>query len=376
MQALLAMRNLDILILVAAILLLVCIYLYGLCSFYLKSSKKIKPLFCPPEGLSALDCFTIYKGRFTQQFITVAILSMQAEKYLKIVCKQKTYDCILNKLEGAGNALYDRLASFLFIEKKSFVFTDPYEKILPNKKAYLLKKGTDTISISFAIKRATSPGDYYYRISQGAADEYLNYLILNNCLDELDKYYNIASKKYIKSNYKLLTFSAVISAAAIFSAMFLYLNPDITCWLSVVLIFINVMLITVLKQRTFEGESLLQQLLAFKKYLGLNAKERQAGCPKITKELFDKYLPYAFALGEWKAWAESFYNAGAEPGRQYYSAITLFTANNHDVITKLNSLIKSIKSTLDVCLRWRVGGHAFFTGNRFANFRKLIDKLS
>ena len=59
---------------------------------------------------------------------------------------------------------------------------------------------------------------------------------------------------------------------------------------------------------TIEGRAVLDHIAGFKQYLSITERERldRMTPPKDTPELFEKYLPYAIALGVENHWATRF----------------------------------------------------------------------
>ena len=65
-----------------------------------------------------------------------------------------------------------------------------------------------------------------------------------------------------------------------------------------------------LKAPTREGRRVMDKIEGFKMYLGTAEKdrlERMKG-PELTPEVFEMFLPYAFALGVGNTWCERFEN--------------------------------------------------------------------
>jgi uncharacterized membrane protein len=95
--------------------------------------------------------------------------------------------------------------------------------------------------------------------------------------------------------------------AVVVVAMLLLLNP-IFFWL--------------LEAPTLIGRRLMDQIEGFRLYLSVAEKERMAllDIPARTPELFEKYLPYALALGVDQKWSEQFADVlgkAGETGAQY-----------------------------------------------------------
>jgi uncharacterized membrane protein YgcG len=72
-----------------------------------------------------------------------------------------------------------------------------------------------------------------------------------------------------------------------------------------------------LKAPTMAGRRVLDQIEGFKLFLTVSEKDRLnfENPPERTPELFDKFLPYAFALGVEQKWAEQFADVLAAAGR-------------------------------------------------------------
>jgi uncharacterized membrane protein len=72
---------------------------------------------------------------------------------------------------------------------------------------------------------------------------------------------------------------------------------------------------------TRAGRAVLERIEGFRHYLSITERERldRLAAPEDTPELFERYLPYAIALGVEKRWAERFAGilaAAAAQGRQ------------------------------------------------------------
>ena len=80
------------------------------------------------------------------------------------------------------------------------------------------------------------------------------------------------------------------------------------CGLYVTGILLCVIFQHLLKRPTTEGQKLRDQILGFKNYLSVAEAERLGleNPPERTPELFEKFLPYALALGVEQAWSEQF----------------------------------------------------------------------
>jgi uncharacterized membrane protein YgcG len=74
------------------------------------------------------------------------------------------------------------------------------------------------------------------------------------------------------------------------------------------IVFINILFYNLLKAPTFSGRKIMDKIEGFKMYLATAEKDRLnvLNPPEKTPELFEKYLPYAFALDVEQAWSEQF----------------------------------------------------------------------
>ena len=72
-----------------------------------------------------------------------------------------------------------------------------------------------------------------------------------------------------------------------------------------------------LKAPTRAGRALLDKVEGFKQFLTAVEGDRlqRMSVPEITPQLFEKYLPYAVALGVEQAWAEQFSRSMAAAGQ-------------------------------------------------------------
>ena len=71
---------------------------------------------------------------------------------------------------------------------------------------------------------------------------------------------------------------------------------------------LHALYIYLLRAPTPKGRLLLDELMGFKLYLEVAEQEdlNRSAAPKKTPELFERYLPFAVALGVEQAWAEQF----------------------------------------------------------------------
>jgi uncharacterized membrane protein len=75
-----------------------------------------------------------------------------------------------------------------------------------------------------------------------------------------------------------------------------------------ILLVLNIVFFFLLRRRTVEGRKLQDEIEGFKLFLSVTEKDRMNfhNPPGKTPELFEKFLPYALALGVEQNWAEQF----------------------------------------------------------------------
>jgi uncharacterized membrane protein YgcG len=83
-------------------------------------------------------------------------------------------------------------------------------------------------------------------------------------------------------------------------------------------IVLHAIYIYLLRAPTAQGRLLMDQLMGFKLYLEVAEKDdlNRLQAPQKTPELFEKYLPFAVALGVEQAWAEQFSDVFSRLGEQ------------------------------------------------------------
>ncbi len=105
----------------------------------------------------------------------------------------------------------------------------------------------------------------------------------------------------------LVTFASVVSVP-IFIVMLLILTT-------------NACFYYLLKKPTLRGCAIMDKIDGFKMYLSMAEKDRleKLTPPKMTPALFEKYLPFAIALGVENQWGERFKNALTEAAYEKYA---------------------------------------------------------
>ena len=104
---------------------------------------------------------------------------------------------------------------------------------------------------------------------------------------------------------------------------------------------------------TREGRAVLDHIAGFKQYLSITEAERldRMTAPRDTPEVFERYLPYAIALGVENRWAERFAGVLAAAAAQGHQGFAWYAGSSspwndptgftHDVGSSLSSTISS-----------------------------------
>jgi len=258
--------NLDLLILLLCILIL--ILLYGHAWFKIQKDKPvIMPLFTPPNNMLPADCLFLYSQNFSNTAVTATIVDMAIKGYLKIkhvpgnLLTTANYTLIKNQEAPlVENPKYDNLAKILF-DKKSEVKLD-------SSNSQIIIKLLDR------IKFITNTNGSY----------------IIDAINGIDLQCGIS-----------------ISLMAFIGAAYWY-QSDYFILFIIIIFGINMLAAHYLKTYTPEGKELYAKITGFRMYLSYAEKDRieRLNPPTITHELFEKYLPYAIALGVDQAWSNYF----------------------------------------------------------------------
>lgn len=241
----------------------------------------VYPQFEVPDNLSPASIGMIKQGRYSSQFITASIVDLAVKGYLEIIEEEKG---IVRKLLFGGK-------KFALQKLKNS------DEQLPIEERHLLRKlftgGATKVSIS---------GNYNSTIAS-VVDAYRL-----NIKGQWSKLLNQGN------NYKFLLFPILF--AGFYFICFLVLIPyfrveNVGLYL-LGFLFTNFLLFLIyqwlIKKPSEKKLELRSQIKGFEMYLNA-AEERQIQTfnpPKITPEIFEKYLPYAMVLGAEKVWGKTF----------------------------------------------------------------------
>lgn len=281
----------------------------------------------PPDNLTSAEIGTVYDNKADNKDITAMLIQLAINGYLKI------------KQYGKGKSDYE------FIRMKS-------EEGLKNE---FEKKLFNAIFDSGDKKKLSSMKNKFYKDMQEI---------------KRDVYKEVTKKGYYSRNpnrarFGLLFILSMLSLVGSFVLGGIATNFFLgaAMFISGIIMFVFSMLMS---QKTVKGAQTLEKIQGFKQFLEVTEKERLKfhNPPNMVPELFEKYLPYAMALGVENRWAENFrdiYNQapdwyeGYGTGTNMWSAVALTNSLNSFSTNSQSVMVSAPSSTAS-------GGGSGFSG--------------
>ncbi|MGL6266501.1 MAG: DUF2207 domain-containing protein [Chitinophagaceae bacterium] len=290
----------------------------------------IFPQFEPPAGLTPADTGFILDQKYASRLFAATLVDAAVHKELEIsidrvglIFKANEYTFSkLDKVEGTGsdaqisrygfslNEIYGQKAKSGTYNPIFKTLNSSLEKTLKNR-FLLTKKGKPGVSAMFA---------------KNSGYGYLGIVLLLLAL--------IVSFFFTINFFSQPVF--IITICLVFSILLL-----------------NIIFIRIMSAYTHEGRAVTDHILGFKMYLE-QAEQRVYNMltpPEKTLDLFEKYLPYAIALGVENAWAEKFdsiiqhaIEAGYQPA--YFSGNSGRFSNNFNVAAMSAGISSGLSSTI------------------------------
>jgi len=223
----------------------------------------IIPLFKPPMGMTPAACSYVLNMSFNRQAFAAAVVSLGVKGYLEIEeqkdgfrLRRKTTPPSVTASKGES-ALLDSL----------FLLSDEIELDQKNHRSFI--KGRDGLR-------------------QALKNEYLGRLFILNTIYVLPAV--------------LLTIGAAFIAAAMPGGPVVWV-PFVILSLALHGIFLYLM-----RAPTPAGRKIMDQIEGFRMYLDTGEQDRleRMRSPQLTPEVFETFLPYAFALGVENGWCNRF----------------------------------------------------------------------
>ncbi|MDO8907987.1 MAG: DUF2207 domain-containing protein [Pseudohongiella sp.] len=221
----------------------------------------IFPHYEPPGGLSPASARYIMRMGYDSKAFTAAVVSLAVKGYVRISQTKKDYT--LHKLDSNQELAAGEKALF--------------EKLFSKGAIVELKNENHAI-----VSRAR------YAHKSALRKNYLN------------TYFKINGRYLLPS----LAGSALIMLLIVMTNSFV---PLVMVFLLLIVV-VHGIFAWLLKAPTGEGRKVMDKLEGFKLYLEVAEKDdlNVAHPPELTPELFERFLPFAIALGVEQAWAERF----------------------------------------------------------------------
>jgi len=165
-----------------------------------------------------------------------------------------------------------------------------------------------------------------------------------------------ALKKALKSEYKGRLFQlnsaylappALMSVAAAIIAVFLDGGPLVWISYAVLTVSLHVLFFYLMRAPTPAGRLVMDEIEGFKMYLGTAEQDRldRMRSPALTPEVFETFLPYAYALGVENSWCKRFANEIPEEVREQAGYHPAWYIGNFHGMNALNHLGDNFSSS-------------------------------
>jgi uncharacterized membrane protein YgcG len=226
----------------------------------------IIPRYRPPEGLSPAACRYVLSMAFGKEAFTAALISLAVKRRVKI--------------EEKG--------------KKEFSL----ERLPDPKDGAALSRGERAL----LAKLLPAPGT---RIE------------MDNTNHETFQSARRALKKALKAEYLGRLFhlnlvylvpAVLITIGAAVGAMFLYAAPVVWIAYAILSLGLHLLFLYLMRAPTPAGRGVMDDIEGFRMYLGTAEQERldRMQSPELTPEVFEAFLPYAYALDVENEWCDRF----------------------------------------------------------------------
>jgi uncharacterized membrane protein len=271
------------------------------------------PLFSPPGNLSPAASRYVYRMGFDNRCYAAAIINMAVKGFLSIEENDGTYTLI------KGPEANDRLLSAGEQNIARTLFAASNTQVLEKANHRVIKKSVNRLKTSLKREYHQSqfmtntiylvPGFFISLLSLMAvgfstgADTAIPLVMMSVWLTG----WTFTIFMLIRQQQKLM--AAIFSIFGVFSvAGTVVALSAMLSLLMIGLIGVNILFYYLMKAPTESGRKLMDRLEGFRMYLGTAEEHRlnTLNPPEHTLELFEKFLPYALALGVDQAWSEKF----------------------------------------------------------------------
>ena len=304
------------------------------------------PLFDPPGGMCPSAVRYVSRMGFDNTCFTAAVIDMASKGYLTIGEADGSYE--LDKPDGADESALSpfekKAAGRLFrswkhidVDNKNHSTFEGAIKDLKKSLAAEYRKKLFFANVKYFVPGVvlsvlTLAAVGVIALTQGHPE--VGFLGLWLSIWSVGVFFLV--RQVITAWKGVLSGGLVAAGGAIFISLFAlpflggevfalwFLLQSASVWLGVVVLAIavvNVVFLHLLKRPTVEGRKVMDAIDGFRMYLSTAERDLldAAHPPEKTPELFEKFLPYALALGVENAWAEKFEDVLARAFREGYS---------------------------------------------------------
>ena len=275
-------------------------------------SGVIIPQYAPPHDLSPAAMRYIHKMRFDHKAYAAAIINMAVKGHITIAEDDDTYtltrvaDADDTRLTAGERKLRQRLfkgRTSMTLQQSNHesirasvkalkrFLRGEYHKLYFHTNGWYLVPGLAISAVTLLV------------CDIGATDDKPSFLFLTIWLTVW------SFTVFILLTQRLFVMAGLFG---IFEIAALFALADMSSWeltaLVILLILVNVIFLYLVKAPTNTGRRIMDAIEGFKMYLSVAEKNRMnvLNPPEQTPELFEKYLPYALALGVDQEWSEQF----------------------------------------------------------------------
>ncbi len=300
----------------------------------------IVPLFAPPKGLSPAAARFVMRMGYDNKCFATALISLAVKGFVRIDEDKGLFskDCTLTRLRQghAGLSAGERaVMDTLFASKDTFELKQKNHATVQKAiKAHKAKLGKEHESVTFnANSHYMLPGVLLTLLTIGAValslegDERYAALFMTAWLS----FWTVACTFLVLN--AVTAFRSGNFVAGVLAGLFAlpFLGGEIAgIWVYAglaslpaalclpFLLTISALFYKLLKAPTFQGRRLMDEIEGFKLFLSVSEKQRLELLhpPERTPELFEKFLPFALALGVENRWSEQFAEVLARAGQE------------------------------------------------------------
>jgi hypothetical protein len=302
----------------------------------------IMPLYEPPDGMSPAAVRFLERMGFDDKAFTCAIIGLAAKRYLKIEQdNSKTY-----KLVRQGKAPSEAGLSADEKALAKILFEDGTPLVLKNAKHTLLSRAQKAVENTLHATTETgffrTNGRYVWPgallslaaiaamlVTRGGSPlavalfmsvwltgwSFGVYALLSSVFRAWRSARSEGVLGYGQAGFLTLFSLPFVAGECVGIGLLFWTCGVIAAGIIASAIFLNVLFHHLLKAWTLAGRALLDRVEGFKMFLKAVDADRlqtMAPPPDKTPELFERFLPYALALGVEQAWAEQFSNVLAQ----------------------------------------------------------------